>query len=105
MSELRNIFISFFHSQIGAGAFGVVHRAVAVGIREGEDQVVFFTIDCIIVMIVVHIDCIVNTIVLYCCNDCSYSLVVMIAASKWILSDDGGRQVREATCRKRSAEG
>ena len=27
------------HSKIGAGAFGVVHRAVAVGIREGEDQV------------------------------------------------------------------
>ena len=34
-----------FFLQIGAGAFGVVHRAVAVGIREGEDQVVE-TLDC-----------------------------------------------------------
>ena len=62
------------HPQIGAGAFGVVHRAVAVGIREGEDQVVV-TIDC-------------NTVM-----------------SMWFLSDSGGSQVGEATCRKRSAEG
>ena len=65
------------HPQIGAGAFGVVHRAVAVGIREGDDQVV------------VAIDC----------------KPVMLVASMCFLSDGGGSQVCEATCRKRSAKG
>ena len=78
--------MSCFNPQIGVGAFGVVHRAVAVGIRDGEDQVV------LIMMMM--------------------AAVVMMAASMmaevmivWIFSDGGGSQVCEAICRKRSAEG
>ena len=67
--------------QIGAGAFGVVHKAVAVGIREGEDQVVLIIMMAAVVMMM---------------------LAVIIV---WILSDSGGSQVCEAVCRKRSAEG
>ena len=47
--------LSGFNPQIGAGAFGVVHRAVAVGIREGEDQVVL-----IMMMAEVMIVCILS---------------------------------------------
>ena len=37
---MPNRHVSEVDLQIGAGAFGVVHRAVAVGIREREDQVI-----------------------------------------------------------------
>ena len=76
--------MSGFNPQIGAGAFGVVHRAVAVGIRGGEDQVVLIMMMAAVVMMA----------------SMMAALVIV-----WILSDGGGSQVCEAICRKRSAEG
>ena len=66
------------HSKIGAGAFGVVHRAAAVGIREGEDQVMLMD------------------------ERIPYDSGENDAEE---FSDGGGSQVCEAICRKGSAKG